>query len=71
MSTFLTLQPGISPDGSVAGAAVDQSFFSLDGGKNTNDMDGSMSVYTPSFAGDHRRSDLKQTTGNPGGGPTG
>ena len=46
VSTFLTLQPGISPDGSVAGAAVDQSYFSLDGGNNTNDMDGSMSVYT-------------------------
>jgi hypothetical protein len=51
-STFLTLQPGISPDGSVAGAVVDQSSFQLDGGENTNDMDGSMSVYTPSYAGD-------------------
>src|SRR5271169_1558273 len=46
-STFLTLQPGISPDGSVAGAVVDQSSFQLDGGQNTNDMDGSRSVYTP------------------------
>jgi len=51
-STFLTLQAGISPDGSVAGTVVDQSSFQLDGGENTNDMDGSMSVYTPSFAGD-------------------
>src|SRR5215472_4247334 len=51
-STFLTLQGGISPDGSVAGAVVDQSSFQLDGGNNTNDMDGSMSVYTPSYAGD-------------------
>src|SRR5499427_6893566 len=51
-STFITLQPGISPDGSVAGAVVDQSSFQLDGGENTNDMDGSMSVYTPSYAGD-------------------
>ncbi|MGD0891718.1 MAG: carboxypeptidase-like regulatory domain-containing protein [Terracidiphilus sp.] len=50
--TFTTLQPGISPDGSVAGAVVDQSTFSLDGGNNSNDMDGSMSVYTGSFAGD-------------------
>jgi len=50
--TFTTLQAGISPDGSVAGAVVDQSSFSLDGGDNTNDMDGSMSVYTGSFAGD-------------------
>jgi hypothetical protein len=50
--TFTELQAGISPDGSVAGAVVDQSTFSLDGGNNTNDMDGSMSVYTGSFAGD-------------------
>jgi hypothetical protein len=50
--TFTTLQAGISPDGSVAGSVVDQSTFSLDGGNNTNDMDGSMSVYTGSFAGD-------------------
>jgi hypothetical protein len=51
-STFLTLQAGISPDGSVAGAVVDQTSFQLDGGNNTNDMDGSMSVYTHSYAGD-------------------
>jgi hypothetical protein len=51
-ATFVTLQPGVSPDGSVAGAVVDQSSFLLDGGQNTNDMDGSMQVYTPSFAGD-------------------
>jgi hypothetical protein len=52
VSTFVTLQPGVSPDGSVAGAVVDQSSFMLDGGQNTNDMDGSMQVYTPSFADD-------------------
>src|SRR2546423_9204156 len=51
-ATFVTPQPGVSPDGSVAGAVVDQSTFMLDGGQNTNDMDGSMQVYTPSFAGD-------------------
>lgn len=50
--TFSTLQVGVSPDGSVAGTVVDQSTFTLDGGNNTNDMDGSMSVYTGSFAGD-------------------
>src|SRR5579859_2531120 len=50
--SFVTLQPGVSPDGSVAGAVVDQSSFMLDGGQNTNDMDGSMQVYTPSFGGD-------------------
>jgi Carboxypeptidase regulatory-like domain len=52
VSTFAVLQPGVSPDGSVAGAVVDQSTFMLDGGQNTNDMDGSMQVYTPSFADD-------------------
>ena len=63
-TTFITLQPGVSPDGSVAGAVVDQSTFMLDGGNNTNDMDGSMNVYTPSFAND-------PTGGIAGGGPTG
>src|SRR5207248_3164396 len=52
VSTFVELQPGVSPDGSVAGTMVDQSSFQLDGGNNTNDMDGSMSVYTNTFAGD-------------------
>jgi Carboxypeptidase regulatory-like domain len=70
VSTFLTLQPGISPDGSVAGAAVDQSYFSLDGGNNTNDMDGSMSVYTASFAGDPTGGVANQSAGVAAG-PTG
>jgi hypothetical protein len=52
VSTFATLQPGVSPDGAVGGTVVDNSSFQLDGGNNTNDMDGSMSVYTPTFAGD-------------------
>jgi len=52
IATFVELQPGVSPDGSVAGAVVDQSSFQLDGGNNTNDMDGSMSIYTATFAGD-------------------
>src|SRR5215469_18414338 len=62
-STFLTLQAGISPDGSVAGANVDQSSFQLDGGENTNDMDGSMSVYTPSYAGDPTGGMANQSNG--------
>jgi Carboxypeptidase regulatory-like domain len=52
VSTFAVLQPGVSPDGSVAGAVLDQNSFMLDGGNNTNDMDGSMNQYTPSFSGD-------------------
>ncbi len=52
VSTFVELQPGVGPDGAVAGAVLDQTYFALDGGNNTNDMDGSMNVYTSSFAGD-------------------
>src|SRR5580765_1830356 len=67
-STFVTLQPGVSPDGSVAGAVVDQSSFMLDGGQNTNDMDGSMQVYTPSFGGDPTGGIVSNSIG---GAPTG
>ena len=68
VSTFVTLQPGVSPDGSVAGAVVDQSSFMLDGGQNTNDMDGSMQVYTPSFADDPTGGVVKsQIGGSPSG----
>jgi hypothetical protein len=70
VSTFVTLQPGISPDGSVAGTVVDQSTFMLDGGNNTNDMDGSMSVYTPSFSGDPTGGVSNQSNGVAAG-PTG
>ncbi|HEU5452252.1 MAG TPA: carboxypeptidase-like regulatory domain-containing protein [Terriglobales bacterium] len=52
VSTFMTLQPGVSPDGNVAGTVMDQASFSLDGGQNTSDMDGSMTVYTGGFGGD-------------------
>ena len=68
VSTFITLQPGISPDGSVAGTVVDQSSFVLDGGNNTNDMDGSMSVYTPTFAGDPTGGVSNQSNGVDRGG---
>jgi hypothetical protein len=67
--TFTELQAGISPDGSVAGTVVDQSTFSLDGGNNSNDMDGSMSVYTGSFAGDP--TGIANQNPNVAAGPTG
>jgi hypothetical protein len=51
VSTFATLQPGVTPDGSVAGTVVDQVTMQLDGGNNSSDMDGSMTVYTGAFAG--------------------
>jgi hypothetical protein len=60
VSTFVTLQPGVGTDGSVAGAYQDQNYFSLDGGNNTNDLDGSGSIYTPSM-----------TVGDPTGGVAG
>ena len=69
-STFLTLQSGISPDGSVSGAAVDQSSFQLDGGENSNDIDGNMSAYTPSYAGDPTGGIANQSNGVAAG-PTG
>ena len=72
VSTFVTLQPGVSPDGSVAGAIYDQNSFQLDGGNNSNDMDGSMNIYTPSAAGDSTGGLVTSyVTGNSGGGPTG
>ena len=51
-NTFTVLQPGVSPEGSVAGAVNDQSTFILDGGNASNDMDGGNNVYMGSFAGD-------------------
>jgi hypothetical protein len=71
VSTFVALQPGVSPDGSVAGAVVDQSTFLLDGGNNTNDMDGSMNVYTKSFAGDPTGGVANQNSVGPSVGGTG
>jgi len=71
VSTFVALQPGVSPDGSVAGAVVDQSTFSLDGGNNSNDMDGSMNVYTKSYAGDPTGGIANQNTLGPAEGGTG
>jgi hypothetical protein len=72
VSTFVTLQPGVSPDGSVAGAIYDQNTFQLDGGNNSNDMDGSMNIYTPSAAGDTTGGLVNSyVTATGGGGPTG
>ncbi len=51
VNTFIELQPGVSAGGDVAGAVNDQSYFSLDGGNNTNDMDGSGGVYTSTQTG--------------------
>src|SRR6266567_4521117 len=45
---LLIAQPGVTSTGQVAGAQYDQNMYQLDGGNNSNDMDGSMSIYTPS-----------------------
>ena len=50
VSSFTTLQPGVTPGGNVAGTTTDQATFMLDGGNNTFDMDGTASTYTTSFA---------------------
>ena len=77
VSTFVTLQPGVAVDGSVAGANQDQNSFMLDGGNNSSDMDGTQNTYTPSFAGDPSGGLVGQVTGTAvngapgGGGPTG
>src|SRR5580704_13804098 len=51
VSTFATLQPGVTPGGNVAGTVTDQAVFQLDGGNNSSDMDGSMLNYTGAFGG--------------------
>ncbi len=78
VSTFVTLQPGVAPDGSVGGANQDQNSFQLDGGNNSSDMDGTQNTYTASFASDPTGglvgNEVTGTSpqGSPGGGgPTG
>lgn len=46
VATFVTLQPGVTPAGNVAGTTQDQATFQLDGGSNSSDMDGTQGVYT-------------------------
>jgi len=50
VSTFVTLQPGVSPDGSVAGAVVDQAVSCSMAAKIPMTWMAAMQVYTPSFA---------------------
>jgi hypothetical protein len=51
VATFVTLQPGVTPGGNVAGTTTDQATFTLDGGSNSSDMDGTQAVYTGTFSG--------------------
>ncbi len=63
VNTFTVLQPGVSVEGSVAGAVNDQSTFLLDGGNATNDMDGGNNVYMGTFAGDPTEGEAGAKTG--------
>jgi hypothetical protein len=47
-STLAVLQVGMTAFGNSAGANQDQNTFQLDGGNNSNDMDGNQRTYTPS-----------------------
>jgi Carboxypeptidase regulatory-like domain len=51
VTSFATLQPGVTPGGSVGGTVTDQAVYQLDGGNNSSDMDGSMLNYTGAFGG--------------------
>ncbi|MGH9520872.1 MAG: carboxypeptidase-like regulatory domain-containing protein, partial [Terriglobales bacterium] len=42
------LQPNTAPNGAVAGAAIDENSYTLDGGSNSDDMDGAHTVYNAS-----------------------
>jgi hypothetical protein len=50
VASFTTLQPGVTPGGNVAGTTTDQATFTLDGGNNSGDMDGTQATYTTSYA---------------------
>jgi hypothetical protein len=49
-STLSVMQVGVAPTGNVAGAAIDQNGFQLDGGNNSDDMAGGNTTYTPGNA---------------------
>jgi hypothetical protein len=51
-TTLIALQPGVNPNGGfVAGAYMDQSTFTIDGGNNTDDMAGNTIGYINNFTG--------------------
>ncbi len=61
-NALFLLQPGVAPNGNVAGTVSDQNQFQLDGGNNSSDMDGNSAVYTLSSG---------TITGTSGGTPSG
>lgn len=50
-STLMSLQPGVTARGDVAGSYMDQNTFTIDGGNNTDDMAGNTIGYINNFTG--------------------
>ncbi|MGH9477097.1 MAG: carboxypeptidase regulatory-like domain-containing protein [Terriglobales bacterium] len=50
-NSLTMLQPNTNPDGGVGGADSDQNSFTIDGGNNSNDMDGNNADYTNATGG--------------------
>jgi len=47
-NSLTMLQPNTAPNGGIAGADADQNSYTLDGGSNSDEMDGAHNIYTPS-----------------------
>ncbi len=50
-TSLLSLQPGVTPRGDIAGSYMDQNTFTVDGGNNTDDMAGNTIGYINNFTG--------------------
>src|SRR5205814_8111260 len=50
-TSLLSLQPGVTPRGDIAGSYMDQNTFTIDGGNNTDDMAGNTNGYIQNFTG--------------------
>src|SRR5438132_900173 len=50
-TSLLSLQPGVTPRGDIAGSYMDQNTFTIDGGNNTDDMAGNTIGYINNFTG--------------------
>ncbi len=50
-TSLLSLAPGVTPRGDIAGSYMDQNTFTVDGGNNTDDMAGNTIGYIQNFTG--------------------
>src|SRR5207253_10352341 len=48
-TSLLGLSPGVTPRGDIAGSYMDQNTFTIDGGKNTDEMAGNTIRYIQNF----------------------